>query len=760
MRAFTPADAPIFFGRGRETDDLVKLLANDSRFVAVVGASGSGKSSLVGAGLIPRLQDNALPGSKDWLLPGYERDPSDASKGKWTGPRFTPDELGTGDPFAAFATTLRELGVLDKATVAQLRDDPTLINDLCYAILKGKPDWVEVLFFIDQFEELFTSVHVAHRAAFADLLAQMARTDRLRLIVTMRADFYARCVEWPELNALVKTGTYPLSAPGLLALGVMITRPAARAGLQFEDGLPDRILTDTGSEPGALALMGYTLDELYQMCGEDCILSNAAYEMLGGVQGAIGTRAQNTFETLDEDTRAVLPQVFRRLVSVAEDGTATRQRAPLADVRFNAAAAQLVNAFVEARLLMAGRGPDGEPLVEVAHEALLRSWEQLKDWIDETRYELRLMQQVSSAAQLWDANEQMDAFRWLDERLQPVYNALDNLGIDREKNLSDTERAFIRPEFDRLLEELGDPDTTHIRRNIIGERLEVLGDGGKGKGRRGVGLRSDNLPDIVWCHVPGGQITLERNAGTFDVQPFYIAQFPITYVQFQAFVDDPEGFKNPAWWQGLSADDEKSASGEQRFKFANHPRENVSWYDTVAFCCWLTEKLPADGWPDLPETPELPESGLVQRLLRGGNQAEKKWVIRLPTEWEWQQAATGGDPNREYPWGDWDERFANTSESGLSRTTAVGMYPQGASPVGTLDISGNVYEWCLNERSKASNIQMSGTASRVLRGGGWRSSYGSSIRTAARYGDPPYFRNYYYGFRVVCGHLLFSTDIR
>ena len=112
----------------------------------------------------------------------------------------------------------------------------------------------------------------------------------------------------------------------------------------------------------------------------------------------------------------------------------------------------------------------------------------------------------------------------------------------------------------------------------------------------------------------------------------------------------------------------------------------MSWYDAVAYCRWLSKRL--------------------------------GYKIELPTEWEWQQAATGGDKANACPWGrDWDSERANTSKSGLSRTTAVGLYPQGASPVGALDMSGNVEEWCLNEYGNPKNVAVSGDERRVVRGG-------------------------------------------
>jgi formylglycine-generating enzyme required for sulfatase activity len=144
----------------------------------------------------------------------------------------------------------------------------------------------------------------------------------------------------------------------------------------------------------------------------------------------------------------------------------------------------------------------------------------------------------------------------------------------------------------------------------------------------------------------------------------------------------------------------------------------VSWYDAVAYCRWLSAKLGFD--------------------------------IRLPTEWEWQQAATGGEPVNEYPWGaGWDVERANTYESRLGRTTAVGMYPHGASPVGALDMSGNVWEWCLNLYENPDVIDLSNSSGRVVRGGSWGNAP-LSARACSRNGFDPLFRYDDFGFRVCC----------
>jgi formylglycine-generating enzyme required for sulfatase activity len=224
------------------------------------------------------------------------------------------------------------------------------------------------------------------------------------------------------------------------------------------------------------------------------------------------------------------------------------------------------------------------------------------------------------------------------------------------------------------------------------------------------------LPDIDWVRIPAGGFLYGEDKKIVTIRhDFAIARYPITYAQFQAFVDAPDGFANPRWWQGLAADEaHKRQPDEQWFKFWNHPRDTVSWYDAVAFCRWLSEAL--------------------------------GYEVRLPTEHEWEYAARGRD-GREYPYpGGFDPQKANTYRIG--QTSAVGIYPNGASPFGVLDMSGNVWEWCLNKHAQPENIQLSGDASRVVRGGSWNLNH-DSARAAYRLRLHPSFRFSYLGFRVV-----------
>jgi len=655
-------------------------------------------------------------GSKDWLLPDVIA--AAGERKQWTGLRFTPGETGD-NPFLALAVKLEPLLPDESLTpgqaAARLESDPSAIQAYTADTLRSQPDWAELLLFLDQFEELFSVVAERYRAKFADLLVAAAAAPRVRTVVTMRADFYHRCLELPTLAELLREATFPLAVPGPVALGEMITRPAARAGLDFDDGLPDRILQDTGSEPGSLALLAFALHELYEARTPKGKLTHSAYDGFRGVKGAISQRAETTFAKLPASAQALLGTVFRDLVEVDEQGVATRRRGKLADVASSPQARELADAFTAARLLVRDRAPDGTATVEVAHEALLREWKRLADWIRDIADDLRTVRQAEAAAAEWHRLGEDPNYLWPHERLVLVHDALERVGTDRA-SLVEPAKSFVRPEAERLLEELEQPETTHYRRAEIGDRLDRIGDP-----RPGVGLRPDGVPDIVWCDVPPGKVTLEGSAGIFEVAAFKIAKYPITYAQYKAFLDDSEGYANKRWWKGLKREDQP---GEQYRPIANCPAENVSWYDAMAFCRWLDARLR--------------ESGVL----------EASCELRLPTEWEWQQAATGGLSGREYPWGpNWLEGRANVWESRLSRTTAVGMYPAGVSPVDALDMTGNVWEWCLNKHANPTDISLGSEENRVLRGGSFY-LFRDLARCAFRGGDLP-VNGGSFGLRVV-----------
>lgn len=228
----------------------------------------------------------------------------------------------------------------------------------------------------------------------------------------------------------------------------------------------------------------------------------------------------------------------------------------------------------------------------------------------------------------------------------------------------------------------------------------------------------DILPEpFEWREIPQGVVEIGTDiALTFTVQAFLMAKYPITYAQFQVFLDAKDGFANNEWWQGLAV--HHAQPGEQKWSEKNHPREHVSWYDAVAYCRWLSARL--------------------------------GYEVRLPLEWEWEWAARG-DTKRIYPWGDtFDSTKCNTEESGIGKTTPVDAYPDGASPFGVVDMSGNVWERCVNSFTDLHLVNVSGQMQRGLRGGSWRytqkyaqANYRHRCQPEKRYDDG--------GFRIVTG---------
>ena len=461
LRSFTPADVPIFFGRGRETD-LLTARVKTSEFVTVIGASGSGKSSLVGAGLIPRLADDVGAGS--WLLPSF-----DPKTRRWAGLRFTPGEFGP-DPFLSLADKLAPFtGDQPYRLAAQLAARPIDITEVLGTAIDVAGTG-RALLFVDQFEELFTVVDAAHREGFVRLLKTVADGGTHRVVATLRSDLYHRCLEYQTLARLLEDGQVPVAAPSD-TLPEMISGPAGMAGLTLDEGLVGRLLGDTGSDAGALPLLAFALDELYRLSEGRMTISD--YERLGGVQGAIGARAEEIFQhRLGDAERDAFAAVFRDLVEVGDDGRAARRRALMASLDARPECGLLVGAFTDARLLVSSAGGGGTPMVEVAHEALFQSWPRLRDFIERQGDDLRLLRVVARAARDWDQNGRTESYLWPHERLQPVYEMLRHL----RPTVDGVTEAFIRPEHERLLSVLSGESTPEYQRAATADRLAIIGD--------------------------------------------------------------------------------------------------------------------------------------------------------------------------------------------------------------------------------------------------------------------------------------------
>jgi hypothetical protein len=287
LRAFTADEAPIFFGRGRETDQLImRLRAPRQRFIVVVGGSGTGKSSLIRAGLLPRLAIDAIAGSRSWCVID-----------------FTPGELGD-NPFLALARALNELLPRDRQyrrsveLSAELLNAPLRMGELTEDILRDRPRWSRVVLFVDQLEELFTLVQDRYRGPFIDLLSAVASDERFCILPTLRIDFLDQFIEARQFGNTLSLSLFPLPGPGRAACTDNVRRPAELAGLELEEGLADIILEDAGAESGALPLMAFTLSELYRSSYPEVRRTRNAYERMEGLRGAISNRAESFVQEL------------------------------------------------------------------------------------------------------------------------------------------------------------------------------------------------------------------------------------------------------------------------------------------------------------------------------------------------------------------------------------------------------------------------------------------------------------------------------
>ncbi len=400
------SDRPFLAAGERESDRPFSLawgkgLGDGGRFLAVVGPSGSGKSSVVRAGLIPALRQGGLPGSEQWFIA-----------------EFIPG----AHPLEELELALLKVAVRQPAGLAeQLQRDERGLARAARLILPD--DDSELVVVIDQFEEMFTLV--ADESARAHLLDSLiaAVTDErshVRVIVTLRADFYDRPLRYPKLGELMRARTEVVLPLNPDDLEQAIVEPARRAGVTAEPELVADVVRDVGAQPGALPLLQYALTEIFER-RERRVLTRAAYRASGGVRGALARRAEELYQGLDPAGQAAAREIFLRLVTLGEGVEDTRRRALWSELvtatnedtsaeRSNVQTfkrsnvQEMIDAYGKHRLLTFDHDPvTRAPTVEVAHEALIREWPRLRTWLDASRGALRTHRLLAAAVAEWDA---------------------------------------------------------------------------------------------------------------------------------------------------------------------------------------------------------------------------------------------------------------------------------------------------------------------------------------------------------------------
>ncbi|MBB5931864.1 nSTAND1 domain-containing NTPase [Streptomyces echinatus] len=350
LARFEPVDAKLFFGRERLTSRLLNL-SRDRRFTAVFGPSGSGKSSLLRAGLIPRLREGIDPA----LRPAAIR-------------VLTPGE----HPVDTHASRLIPVPDTDGDT------------------------WL----IVDQFEELFTLCRDAtERTDFINrLLTSLTSGSRLRVVAAVRADFYAHCLEHPGLTAVLRDATVPVGQMSREELREAIVGPAAAAGLVVERALTARLLNDVEGEPGALPMLSHALLETWRhRTGRT--LTESTYEAAGTLHGAIAKTAEGVYNRFTESEAHTARRLLLRLVTPGDGAPDTRRPAERAELQTTSgqATAQVLEALSAARLLTFDNDT-----VDLAHETLLTAWPRLRGWIETDRERLRAHRKLTEAARVWE----------------------------------------------------------------------------------------------------------------------------------------------------------------------------------------------------------------------------------------------------------------------------------------------------------------------------------------------------------------------
>ena len=385
LASYDAANAALFFGRDAETDAL-RVKIESTPLTVVLGASGTGKSSLVKAGVVPRLvADGAI------VLPIVR--PGSA-------------------PLVAIAAALTADGA------APPEATPAAISARI-AQMVGANAGRKLVLVIDQFEELITLVRTrAERDVALGLLAALTTThaDALRVIVTIRTDFEPN-FDRSAFGERWRDGRYVVPPMSRANLRAVVEKPATARVLYFDpSSLVDTLLDDVVATPGALPLLSFALSEMYiayvKRQSSDRAITRADYDALGGVVGALRARAESEYAALDDANKATLRRVMLRLVTSEGGGLARRRvldaELDFADADEKARAANVVQRLTAARLLVEGKEPDGEAFVEPAHDALVRGWGRLLEWVreeNEAKFPLLQQQKLARAADEWDRED-------------------------------------------------------------------------------------------------------------------------------------------------------------------------------------------------------------------------------------------------------------------------------------------------------------------------------------------------------------------
>jgi formylglycine-generating enzyme required for sulfatase activity len=738
LLSFEFEHASVFFGRTRARNDLRELLARraaqNCAFVLVLGASGSGKSSLVKAGLLPDLMLPGMIGQVALVRRALMR-PTDAEN----------------DPITALASAilsglpeLTSLQYSPASLVTMLRDAPAqavlpIRQGLASAGdafgLTGSAQ-ARLALVVDQLEELFTieTITAGARELFVTALDALARSGLVWVVGTMRSDFFDQLEKEPRLASLSAEARYLVLPPDDAEIGQIIRQPALEAGLRFEVdprgiGLDEYIRQAASTQKGALPLLSFLLDQLWRRRREGGVLTFTAYEALGRLEGAIGQRAEEVFLAQPERVHDELIAVLRALVTV-KGITAASRPAQLSAFPRGSPRRQLVDAFLEpaARLLIAD-AEGGEPRLRLAHEALLTNWPRARDQIAMDARDLELRDRLEQEAERWRMASPRDKAGRVRGPGLPLAEAralVSRWGSELPQEVRQFVLASQRVAGNRRLRLAATIPGVLIALMIVACIAWTL------MVWRGV---QDVEAVMAFVVVPSGCFEM---GSAVDDKERYADELPQHRVCLKSFELGAYEVTQDQWARVMIFPHNPAPS---RFKGASLPVDSVSWNDVQQFI-WLMQ-------------------------LFG------RYRYRLPSEAEWEYAARAGTTTSRY-WGDNpndgcvyenipDQTFKREydptadvadCDDGYPRTAPIGSFKQ--NPWHLYDILGNVSEWvadCYINTYK--DAPGDGTAVLVadcpdygIRGGSWNGSK-RAVRAARRTDGAPDNRNSMFGFRLI-----------
>jgi formylglycine-generating enzyme required for sulfatase activity len=642
LDVFNEEDAPFFFGRERVVQKMIDSMKREPRFLAVLGPSGSGKSSVVRAGLIPALKQGKLPGSDKWDVIMVH-------------PASQPFEQ------------------LDGAGLSKSQDG---IENAVRTWLENHPDKTRFILVIDQFEELLVSTPEAIRQKFLTELSLLLNSPvAITAILTLRDDFYSRF----QQDAALLTGWLEsglVNIPVTLdrdELHAMVVEPAKAVGLSFEEGLVDVILDDAVEADRAkgsvrstiLPLLEFALTQLWER-RQNGQLTHSAYQDIDGVTGGLTQWADKVFYALDENEKLTARLVLSRLVRAGDEKQGipdTRQSKSVQDILLSNhdLTLRVLNKLVEKRLLTAKRDENaGLDTVELIHEALLSEWRLLQTWIKDDRPSLLFHQALTEVTREWAADSSRKDLLYRGKRLEQA------IGWENKNKglITSTEKRFIDASIKQEREDRLRKKVFWGMAGVIVAFLLVLGPGMWGY--RNV-LRLQAMQEGKLVEIVGGEIVFGTDAANRYAEE---GEPTLQHVKVPSLWAETTEVTQSQYDKCVKAKvctSPNAPVGMNLEQNANHPVIFVTAIQAKEYCSWLGRRLP--------ETYEW------ELIARGTNGRPWPWynenlpshdAFNLPLE---------------------DKGNVITPESVPVSTTPVGNYPNGATKAGVLDLFGNVWEW-------------------------------------------------------------------